>query len=151
MNEHYILAVDPGGTSGWATHERWDNAPDEDGFSSGQYEFNDFVEFVDKLAHDVQLTAIVAEKFTINQQTIRHSQQTTALEVIGFLRYIALREECPFILQTPADAKKFSTDARLDVVDWTKRPKAKWDHANDGARHLMLYMVKNKLMEPPRV
>ena len=100
---------------------------------------------------------IVAERFTINQQTIRHSQQTTALEVIGYLRAIALGwGEVDFVLQTPADAKRFAQigsnqNARLDKLGWTQRPLAANDHANDALRHLMLYLVGTKKIPPPRV
>lgn len=151
-----VLAVDPGGTTGWAY---WADGS----VAAGQDEFEAFTDVVDgwcacnsrestrRTAPDV----IVAERFTINQQTIRHSQQTTALEVIGFLRYVAHREGVPFVLQTPADAKRFaqvgsSKDARLDKLGWTKKPKVQWDHANDALRHLCLYLVKNKIIEVPR-
>lgn len=149
-----VLAVDPGGTTGWVI---WcDGAR-----IAGQDEFGGFVNLVDNLlmAGDNRdadrLDAIVAEKFTINAQTVRNSQQTTALEVIGYLRAMAHLEGIPFSLQTPADAKRFTqlgtnSHGRLDALGWTLRPLAKHDHANDAQRHLLLYLVKNKLIEVPR-
>ncbi len=140
-----VYSFDPGGTTGWAMWDNWSGQT-----AAGQSDFDGTVRMVNKTFFrpgDV----IVAERFTINAQTVRKSQQTTALEVIGFLRATALLYEgVDFVLQTPADAKRFSTDARLDILGWTRRPKAKWDHANDALRHLLLYLVKNKLMEPPR-
>ena len=137
--------MDPGGTTGWCF---W-----EDGeVRAGQDEFEAFTHVVDHLPVP---NVVVAERFVINQQTIRHSQQTTALEVIGFLKYVAWRDGADFVLQTPADAKRFAQvgddkDARLDAAGWLIRPKAKWDHANDSQRHMLLYLVKKRLMEPPR-
>lgn len=143
-----ILAVDPGGTTGWAVYNDELAQP----VYAGQ---DDFERFTHVVVHLPIPDVIVAERFTINQQTIRHSQQTTALEVIGFLRYWAWHHGAQFVLQTPADAKRFAQvgsakDARLDTLGWTVRPKAEWDHANDALRHLLLYMVKAKLIEVPR-
>lgn len=139
-----VFAADPGGTTGWAQWDSLIGTP-----TAGQLEFEDFIDFFEDWV--VPPDVIVAERFTINQQTIRHSQQTTALEVIGYLRACAHRDKIPFVLQTPADAKRFATDARLDTLGWTQRPKAQHDHANDALRHLMLYLVKQRIIEPPRV
>ena len=148
-----ICAFDPGLTTGWA---RWCN--DDEGepiVVAGQSSFEELVADVNGLEFQPG-DVIVAERFTINQQTIRHSQQTTALEVIGYLRAIALGwGEVDFVLQTPADAKRFTqvgsdANARLVRCGWLQRPLAQHDHTNDALRHLLLYLVKNRLMEPPR-
>ena len=151
-----VLAADPGGTTGWAYYA-------DGAVTAGQDEFASFTDIVDgwcsvhstdpkrKGVPDV----IVAERFLITPQTAKLSQQSTALEIIGFLRYVAHREGIPFVLQTPADAKRFAQvgsdkDARLERVGWLKKPKAQNDHANDALRHLLLYTVKNKIIEVPR-
>jgi hypothetical protein len=148
-----ICAFDPGGTTGWA---RWCN--DDEGepiVIAGQSSFDALIREVEELEFE-EGDVIVAERFTINAQTVRHSQQTTALEVIGYLRAVALTNGLDFVLQTPADAKRFAQvgsdkNARLVSLGWLQRPLADNDHANDALRHLVLYLVKNKIIEPPRV
>ena len=99
-------------------------------------------------AHTTELQAIVCETYTITMETLRKSRQTTALELIGALRWFAIQHGIPFVLQSPAEAKGFGTDAKLEKIGWLK-PKAQ-DHANDAARHLLVYCVKNKIVEVPR-
>ena len=147
-----ICTFDPGGTTGWA---RWcDDDEGEPIVVAGQLEFDELIYSVEDLDFEPD-DVIVAERFTINAQTVRKSQQTTALEVIGYLRAVALTNKLDFVLQPPADAKRFTQvgnnkHARLDILGWTQRPLADNDHANDALRHLVLYLVKNKIMEPPR-
>lgn len=76
------------------------------------------------------------------------SRQYDALELIGWLRAMSYLCDIPFVLQTPADAKRFSTDKKLEAAGWLQ-PKGQ-DHANDALRHLLLYMVGSRLMEVPR-
>ena len=141
-----ILAVDPGGTTGWAVMET-------DGrVYAGQ---DDFERFTHVVVHLPVPDVIVVERYVITPRTAKLSQQTTALEVIGFLRYWAWSHGAKFVMQTPADAKRFSTsggkpNGRLDKAGWTMRPLADNDHANDALRHLLLYCVKNRFMEVPR-
>lgn len=134
-----VLACDPGGTTGWAL---W-----EDGAlkASGQDGFESFWRYVRTLTG---LTHVVAERFVLNHQTVRNSAQPTALEVIGYLRTTSWEQGAKFVLQSPADAKRFSTDERLTAAHW-KLP-SKLDHANDALRHLLLLLVKSGEMDPPR-
>lgn len=141
-----VLALDPGGTTGWAT---WDASV---GFRSWECDFDVLIarawEWITTQpdAHE-GARHVVCERYTITAETLRKSRQSDALEIIGFMRGLCLIYEIPFSLQTPADAKRFSTDDRLRHVGWYTRGKG---HANDAARHLMLHLVKNRLMEPPR-
>jgi hypothetical protein len=142
-----ILAFDPGGTTGVAA---WCNDDEGDPvFDSEQLSWSEFVNNIDKYEFEPD-DVIVAERYTITAQTLRKSRQTTALEVIGVLRYIAARAHIEFVLQSPADAKRYATDARLEKVGWLKRPLARNDHANDAARHMLLYLVSEQLIEAVR-
>jgi hypothetical protein len=134
----YIFACDPGKCSGWAIYD------DLGEVFSGQLEFAEFVTFADDEAKYAKPDVIVVERFTITQETAKKTQQTDALEVIGVLRYLAQREGSKFIRkQTPTEAKRFSTNDRLETLGWLKHPLAQWDHANDALRHLLLYLVNN--------
>lgn len=135
----YVLAVDPGGTTGWAFRRP------QDGVISGQDDFNSFVYDADRLVRN-QVDVVVCERYVITAETLRKSRQTTALEVIGFLRGACYINGAEFVLQSPGDAKRFATDERLKSAGWYVPGQP---HANDAARHLLLYLVKNGQMEVP--
>jgi hypothetical protein len=135
-----VLAVDPGGTNGWAT---W--TPSFHGCGQ-EADFKRFTRLVDDLAPELEV--IVAERFTITAETLRKSRQNAALEVIGFLHYVSVREGVELVLQAPGDAKRFATDDRLRSAGW--RQPSSQDHANDALRHLLLYLVKAGHVEVPR-
>jgi hypothetical protein len=138
--ESVIIALDPGGTTGYVYW--WPDGT----YIGGQGDFDYMAELADAW-FNMDIDAIVCERYTITAETLRKSRQTTALEMIGVAHFVALRKHADFVLQSPADAKRFSTDDRLDVVKWREPGQ---DHFNDACRHLMLYLCKNKLMEVPR-
>ena len=91
---------------------------------------------------------IVCEDFRITMQTAKKSAQPDALKIIGALDYLAFRDGAKFVLQTPADAKRFATDDRLRKAGlWTPGRR----HANDAARHLFLYLCKKGLLNAAEV
>jgi len=118
---------------------------------SGQCDFDQFIRLTQLWFERGHVDEVATERYTITAETLRKSRQTDALEVIGWLRGMCTVHSKPFKLQAPGDAKRFSSDARLEMIGWLKRPLAKWDHANDAARHLLLYLVTTRQMEPPRV
>ena len=86
---------------------------------------------------------VVCESF-IPRPGVR-TWQPDALEMIGALRYICRRDGVPFELQSPAEAKRFSTNARLKIMGW--RNITPGGHADDAARHLLLAAVKRGLID----
>ena len=149
MNESHVLAVDPGGTTGWAMSAQAGLA-EPMLVVHGEADFLTFLDVLDSLfarsADEGRPTEIVAERYVITPRTAKLSQQTTALEVIGVLKYFANRYDVLMTLQTPADAKRFATNDRLAAREWLQRPLAANDHANDAIRHLMTHLVKTKRM-----
>lgn len=135
----YVLALDPGKMTGWASYDR------ETGeFLSGQTNFEEtcrlLLHRVGGPSHD-QLD-LVCESFIITVQTAKNTQATWSLELIGVARMVSeLYCQQPLTLQQPASAKRFSSDERLKKLGWYTPGKG---HANDAARHLMLYMVARK-------
>lgn len=130
-----ILAVDPGGTSGWAW---WNSATHQ--FHSG--ETADWLDWMDSGMPDYDI--IVIEKYTITVKTAKLTQQTDALRFTGALEY----NSYPYhevIITTPAEAKSFSTDKKLQRMGWYRPGKG---HANDAARHLLLTAVRRGLLDP---
>lgn len=132
-----ILAVDPGGTTGWAY---WKDGE----FTSG--EESDWLywlceggsPFEDIVHH------LVIEKYTITAKTAKLSQQTDALRCTGALECHAWAFT-QVHWQTPAEAKSFSTDFKLKRIGWYRPGKG---HANDAARHLLLLCVRRGLVDP---
>lgn len=139
----YIVAVDPGKTTGWAVYY-------EGAFSSGEMEdhmlFADFFEGSLTMGPDfAKPTAIVCEDYIVTPETIKKSRQNYSLELIGILRWFSHQAEIPFKLQTPAQAKKFATDDKLKKLDWFKGGKG---HADDASRHLLTYCVNSGIIQP---
>ena len=111
MNKHeFQLAVDPGGTTGLA----WiiDGIFDSGQLAGGRDAFAEYFEW----AQAMQLTHIICEDFIITGQTAKKTPQPDALRIIGYLELWAQVRKVPFTLQTPSQAKGFSTDAKLKAL-----------------------------------
>lgn len=132
----YILAYDPGKTTGWA---QFTDEPFT--FKSGEVSFQEIGEQLDRLGGadlPIGKTAVVVENFTVTRATSMNHQAPWSLEVIGLLRYFALRNDLPFILQRPSNVKGLITDEVL-------RKAGVWDkghpHARDALRHGLYYLM----------
>lgn len=134
MDRPSVIAIDPGVTTGWAVLD-----PDgsfRSGEVRGPYDFLRRVyEMVQSRVFDYEL---VVERYTITPETIKKSRQTDPLEIIGALRFFAAHYKTGFTLQSPAEAKAFSTDAKLKRMRWFTPGQG---HANDAARHLLCYSI----------
>lgn len=130
-----VLAVDPGKTTGWCL---WDK--DTGDLKFGEEQQFEFCSRAEALIADKSLDAVVCEAFIITVATAKKTQAPWSLEIIGLLRYLCEKYEVPFILQTPSDAKRFSTNEKLKSIGWYVRGQG---HATDSHRHLLLWAVKN--------
>ena len=144
MTEPRIIAVDPGGTTGLAFHgfeypplER--EQTDHLEMLSGLYEL-----LGEHIVKDIPVT-IVCEKFFITGQTSKKSRQTEALRIIGALEWMCDYSGAHFVLQPPSDAKDFASNDRIRAAGLWHVGGA--GHANDAARHLLLYMVKHRMVD----
>lgn len=101
---------------------------------------------VAKLVHDLwnntmgQLL-VITERFQISERTIKTALSLEALDVNGWLEIEAQRKGFDLVYQSPAQAKRFSTDEKLKALDWFERTKD--GHANDAARHMLVYLMSN--------
>lgn len=138
-----VLAIDPGKMTGWATW--WCGS-----FSAGQDDRDHFLPRVEVFLRAARSGGvdphIAIERFVIGPATLKNSQQTDALEIIGAVKYIATLHKATVDMQTPADAKRFATDARLKRLELYKG--SKFDHANDATRHLVVWLARHG-WEPP--
>lgn len=138
-----ILAVDPGGTTGWATYRHeLENA--------GQLAPQEFCVMAHVLASEwgEELT-IVVERFTISQRTLRATKAGSydAIEQIGVCRYVS-KAYCgrDIVMQQPADVMSLVTDDRLRALDWYHPG---MPHANDALRHLTYFLARNRGLRIP--
>jgi len=136
-----IIAIDPGGTTGFAT---W-----QDGFKA-YGTFKHWRDCAAKLEENIQLAqeeqyelVIVYETFSITQRTIKVARSYDALYLIGTIQYLSYN--APYITavgQTPSEGKGFGTDKKLDRLGWD----VKNAHAKDAARHLLVWLFNNGMI-----
>src|SRR6185369_4617370 len=88
----------------------------------------------DEVMDASEQTLVVCESFIPRPGA--KTWQPAAIESIGVLRWITNMYNIPFELQSPADAKRFSTNEKLGKLDW-RRP-SPGGHMDDAMRHLLL-------------
>ena len=133
-----VLAVDPGLTTGYAIWHYGNRI-------EGELPAAKFLQSAASLIENKKVDAVACERFIISSQTGKLSQAPWSLEQIGVLRFLCERSNIDFTLQNAADAKRFASDERLKSMSWEKPPGA--GHARDAQRHLLLYLVKNDLID----
>lgn len=133
-----VVVIDPGRTSGIAIWQ-----PDWEKPSLKEADFLTTCQLIEEMASDD--VAYVLESFTITARTAQLTQAPWSLEIIGVARYIALEHGRDLVLQKPADAKRFATNPRLKALGWWH--KGGGGHANDAARHLLLYVAQKRLID----
>lgn len=83
---------------------------------------------------------LVAERFVINQNTVRNTQAPWSLMAIGVFTAVAMELGKSLELQSPSDAKSLFSNDRLRRVGMWHRGGA--GHANDSLRHAGTFAVK---------
>lgn len=136
-----IVAFDPGGTTGVAI---WRNG----NFSSRELHgtFEEQSQEVFDIVYDNWPDFVVCESYTITARTAQLSQQHEPLMLIGLMRFLCRRTDGPvFVLQSPAAAKGFATDAKLKALEYFSGSPG--GHSNDAARHLLLHLAKTNTLD----
>ncbi len=135
-----IIAVDPGKTTGWA------RLNDAGSFESGEQSLYATVYFIhETMKQGVgSKLEIICEDFIFTKETLKKSRQIYSTEGIGALRYLTELYGVPYYIQTPAAAKRFSTDEKLKTIGWYRPGQG---HANDAARHLLLHAAGEDLID----
>jgi hypothetical protein len=134
-----VIAFDPGKATGWARIQ--------DGvFASGQGPLWDVMFWFDAILEFGRRPTVFCEDFIITTATAKKSRQTEPLDGIGTIKFLAGKYGLELTMQPPAKAKSFATDDKLKRLDWYTPTKG--GHANDAARHLMVGLVGQKLINP---
>jgi hypothetical protein len=87
---------------------------------------------------------LIVEDWTVRGDTHRFTRQDDPHRIIGALDYLAYTHDVPMRLQTPAEAKRFATNDKLRALGWYEGGEG---HADDAARHLLVALVKDKVVE----
>lgn len=128
----FVLALDPGGTTGWAV---W-----EDGhFRCG--EVGDGLFGVMPLVIMRDIDEIVMESFVISANTAKLSQSHDALHIIGAVKWHAFKNRIPVFMQKPSD-RKFATSAKFKALGWNPVG----DHATSASQHLLLHLYRERII-----
>lgn len=131
-----VLAYDPGLTTGAAV---LDVEADHHMASEveGRFNFYDTFRTLVSLGRPLE---VVGELYAVNADTHKKSRQYDPFYVNGHLEAECRRLGIPFTLQTPGEAKKFSTNEKLKAVGWYTATTG--GHANDANRHLLKYVIE---------
>ena len=135
MSEN-VLAVDPGKVTGVAMMR-------DGGFTSFQLEgWWGTIETLREEARSCDV--VVVESFVVRANTHKLDSGSFAhtTDLIGACRFVAADLDMGFVKQTPGEAKSFASDDKLKALGWHNPTKG--GHANDAARHLLTYLVKNR-------
>lgn len=133
-----VIGVDPGGTTGLAV---W-----SPGLKLHLVELtpDDAVDWMSEVAQGATKKHFVVERYTITPATAKMSQQHDALEIIGALKFLVRKYGHTLSMQTPAEAKGYSTDQKLKNIGWYQAGKP---HARDASRHVLLYLSKAGIID----
>jgi len=88
---------------------------------------------------------VAVERFIITDQTARHSQQSTALEVFGAIKTTAEHLGYPISVQAASDAKRIASNELLRCLGLWTSPRAvacpDANDVNDAMRHILLLLA----------
>lgn len=136
-----IIAVDPGAICGVAIFRTDTVTP---GFISFEVPWLMAVSSIEDGWLDDEHWFIAAQKFTTGNRSVM-TPQYDAMYTIGALQYISSQCNATFELQSRSEAKKVAPDAVLRRLGWFT--KTKDGHANDGARHIVLTLIRHHPLE----
>lgn len=140
-----VLALDPGGTTGWATWTDSDTSARTPTWSGGH---------ITAAEHHLQLGAlienqavqdytVVCESFEFRQGKQRGNLNLMSKEYIGVTKYICKDRRITFKLQTAGMAKAFITDSKIKAMGlWMPG----MTHQMDAMRHLLYYLINERGM-----
>jgi hypothetical protein len=139
-----IVALDPGGTTGWAYWQDQPNPqnPSQPNFMVGQLGPQEHHQGLYQWLEHLHVSdfTVVCESFEFRQQDVgtRMGINLMSREYIGVTKLFGQERNAPVVFQTAALGKGFVTDEKLKVMGlWWPGMK----HAMDAMRHLIYYMV----------
>jgi hypothetical protein len=147
-----IIAIDPGGTTGWATY---DNQLGEPRWRCGQMGPADHhIELMAMLeTWHTQDFVLIGERFDFRGDD-RSDINLMAREYIGVMKLFAQDRGVDVVWQWPFEGvgtKSFIQPSNLrNLGVWVAGGANKWIHAMDAYRHLLYYMTAKPRSEIPQ-
>jgi hypothetical protein len=150
QDKEYVLAVDPGKTSGVALLRKNDQTLG----GEPSLVWSDELEWPQVGTRiEATLTSlygkvdVVVERFTINKSTVAKTQAPWSLEIIGVIRWLAWKSNAGEIhLQEPGSTLRFVTNERIKALGMWHKGGA--GHAMDAIRHAVFYLVTQEGWRP---
>jgi len=139
-----VIALDPGGTTGYAWAEINDGKVTDFGGGQGQLTEGSLHAMLSAICP----SAIVAESFEFRQRQ-RDGLVLVSRNLLGVSRLWAELRDVPHTEQSAAQGKAFFTDQKLRAVGAYTRGSP---HKNDATRHLLYWLTFSKgarLLEKP--
>jgi hypothetical protein len=144
-----ILALDPGGTTGWAAYRALRITTDgpvefyQEEWTCGQLGPEKHYRALETLLGNQRVTGyqVVCERFD-DRPGGTFSVNLMAKEYIGVVETFCEAEQVEMFRQMPATAKKFVTNTALKNLGLWEG--TKWKHAMDARRHLLWFLVNKE-------
>lgn len=137
-DDHWVLAIDPGETTGIAVFQGTKL------FQFDQIPMAGMPDALSELLEYQTYSQIVIESYRVyadKAQSHTRSEVPT-LQLIGVLRYIIEKAAVPYRMQSASQAKAFQTNDRLR--EWGLWQGHKNKHAHDAIRHACYYFLFGK-------
>lgn len=136
----YLFAVDPGLLTG-AVLADYTDPDDPKTIWSAELSIEEFYGRLEETfaTYGSDLT-LIWEDFHITVETAKKTPQPWSLHLIGLMLYYCWKYDVPFSVQSPVRKGFASNDKLRRVGFWHKGGEG---HANDGYRHLMIYIADN--------
>lgn len=148
----YVVAFDPGKTCGVAT---WWKGDEDDGHTSFEEPRQRALHWLENVTTSCREWGmfdlhVVHERFTISMGTVTKGRDAHwPLGAIGTIEYLCARDGVRLATPvSPASAKTFMTNQRLNAMGWRNRTPG--EHADDAARVLGTYLAEHKLIDLER-
>ncbi len=151
-----ILALDPGGTTGWGAYScliipgiEMATIYMSQKFTCGHITgANHHLELRNFLGNQ-RTTAFVVVCERFDDRATGHHVDPVALEYIGVVKDWCEENDVPLVMQMPSQAKTFTKNVNLRRLGiWEG---SRWKHAMDAYRHLLWYLIhttgRNDLLE----
>ena len=138
-----VLALDPGGTTGWASITMFKN--NQVAYASGllqsQEHHTELYGLLSQTAVDVDDYRIVCESFEYRNQS-RPGLELISKEYIGVTKLYCQLFDVPLTMQTASQGKAFTKDENIKKLGlWSTQRDDR--HAMDAYRHLFVYLIHN--------
>lgn len=162
MTTYRVIALDPGGTTGWATYTATKMSVVDDDrmitewynpvWNCGQLGPEEHHDRLEALLESERVTdyTVVCESFEFRQGKQRNNLDLSSKEYIGVVKLFKRRENVPTVFQTAGQAKTFIPDKAVGGLVANQKLKVlglyhpNHKHAMDAMRHLVTYLVQKE-------